>query len=215
MPIWKGSLVFPHSISPSFINKEDILLMQSFHSYSDIADMDVKISFSLVSWNSPELFFRTTSWNYEGYTLLKNVSSHRFQNLCIRSVTAIQYEKSILYTLNTFSSPCLKLWFIYNGMLLQILVFGLSSRKLDFCHSHIDEVLLCSQWIHLFLSVIRYSYKGNINTMNGTNSLWLFIAIFCTLFSFLFWWIYNTTGRSICQHIFTIFLFIFVYYMHI
>ena len=152
MPIWKGSLVFPLSISPSSI-KEDILLMQSFHSYSDIVDMDVKISFSLVSWNSPELFFRTTSWNYEGYTLLKNVSSHRFQNLCIRSVTAIQYEKSILYTLNTFSAPYLKLWFIYNGMLLQILVFGLSSRKLDFCHSHIDEILLCSQWIHLFLSV--------------------------------------------------------------
>lgn len=165
--------------------------------------MDVKISFSLVSQNSSELFFRTTSWNYEGYTLLKNVSSHKFQNLCIRSVTAIQYEKSILYTLNTFSSPYyLKLCFIYNGILLQILVFGLSSRKHDFCHSHIDEVLLRSQWIHLFLSVIRHSYKRHINTMNGTNSPLLFFAIFCTLFSFLFWWIYNTTVQHICQYIF-------------
>lgn len=164
--------------------------------------MDVKISFSLVSQNSSELFFRTTSWNYEGYTLLKNVSSHKFQNLCIRSVTVIQYEKSILYTLNTFSSPYLKLCFIYNGILLQILVFGLSSRKHDFCHTHIDEVLLRSQWIHLFLSVIRYSCNGYIYTMNGTNSPLLFFAIFCTLFSFLFWWIYNTTGQHICQYIF-------------
>lgn len=106
--------------------------MQSFHSYLDVADMDVKISFRSVL-----KFFGTLLPNDfcgRGYILLKNVSLHRFQNLCIRFVTVVQYEISFLYTYDTFFPADLVCF-------LHIFVSGLSCRKHDTRHSHIDEVM--------------------------------------------------------------------------
>ena len=69
--------------------------MQSFDSYPDVSDMDLKISFLSFLFvfrnsSSEQTFFD------KGYILLRKVSLHDSQNLCTRSVTVIQYKKSIL-----------------------------------------------------------------------------------------------------------------------
>lgn len=120
--------------------------MQSFHSYPIVADMDVKISFrSVLKFFGTLLPNDFCDW---GYILSKHVSLHKFQNLCIRFVTVVQYEISSLYTFDTFVPA-------YLVFFLQIFVSGLSCRKHDTCHCHIDEVMfifpLDSPFLFIFI----------------------------------------------------------------
>jgi len=62
-----------------------------------------------------------------GYTLLKKVSSHDFQNLCTRFVTYVQQDGSFLYTSRTFASGFL--CFVPAAFFHSDFVPGLSCRK--------------------------------------------------------------------------------------
>lgn len=160
--------------------------------------MDLKISFSFLS-----LLRNSSSWRSTGIiliSLLVNVSSHISEGLCCRFVTVIQYEKSILYTFDTFSDHSHFLWspvrqvisfecylsdFLLSNMSIRfylqlIHVSGLSCRKSDSCHWLIlMDVKLFSQWTHPILSF--YFILIHVTFIYAMN--WM--IFFCIFSSFL------------------------------
>lgn len=160
--------------------------MQSFNSYrlvlspSDFtfSNMDLKISISLSArFCGTPLPNEALGLSYDISST--NVSSHIFEVLCFRFVIVIQYEKSILYTYDTFSwiQPSLswspvhqvasfRLWFLNQLLwIFQIILFGLTSNKYVLNHILrksvstliLSDFLLFWMTVQLFFTVVYVS----------------------------------------------------------
>ena len=96
-----------------------------------------------------------------GYTLLKKVSSHDFQNLCTRFVTYVQQDGSFLYTSRTFASGFCVLFLQLFFIQILYLVFLAGNLSLSL---PVDGKQLSFQRYHLsFLTRLKYSYVLQMN----------------------------------------------------
>lgn len=134
--------------------------MQSFNSYSNVSNMDFKISclsiFKILRNSSTG---RTSK--IRSYILFRNVSLHNSENLCIRFVIVIQYEESLLYTLDTISCSSISISIseTFRFFFTVVLVSGLSCRKFDSYHFLILMMVgLRSHWNHPCLSFLFHPF---------------------------------------------------------
>ena len=93
-----------------------------------------------------------------------NVSSHIFEGLCIRFVIVIQYEKSILYTYDTFSE--INHFFLKScspGYIFRVLSLRFSSFKYEY-----QILFTIDPCIRSFLQEIRFLSLPHIDGCNTT-----------------------------------------------